>query len=134
MIVRTHARPASLTAAVLKAAHTTAFIAGGGLVAWASYVTLESVYTQWAGARVLAAERHEPHETIVPKAASSGANGLRAPRGSVVGKFAIPRLDLSYVVLEGTDPRTLDRSIGRVEYTGQLGEAGNIGIAGHRNT
>jgi sortase A len=43
-------------------------------------------------------------------------------------------LKLSYVLLEGTDNRTLDRSIGHIEGTGLPGEPGNIGIAGHRNT
>jgi sortase A len=48
--------------------------------------------------------------------------------------MAVPRLKLSYVLLEGTDNRTLDKSIGHVEGTGLPGEIGNIGIAGHRNT
>ena len=52
----------------------------------------------------------------------------------MLGKFEVPRLNLSYVVLEGTDNRTLDKSIGHVEGTGMIGAAGNIGIAGHRNT
>jgi sortase A len=41
---------------------------------------------------------------------------------------------MSYVMLEGTEDRTLDRSIGRIHGTGVLGKAGNIAIAGHRNT
>jgi len=43
-------------------------------------------------------------------------------------------LQLSYALLEGTDNRTLDKSIGHVEGTGLPGEIGNIAIAGHRNT
>jgi sortase A len=51
-----------------------------------------------------------------------------------LGRFEVPRLKLSYALLEGTDNRTLDKSIGHVEGTGLPGESGNIGIAGHRNT
>ena len=134
MIVRIQARRVVFIAGVLKAARMTALIAGAGLVGWACYLTADSTYTQWAGARFLAAERHEPSETIVPKSASSAKPGQQARRGAVLGNFAMPRLGLSLVLLEGTDARTLDRSIGRVEYTGRLGETGNIGIAGHRNT
>jgi sortase A len=46
----------------------------------------------------------------------------------------VPRLNLAYALLEGTDNKTLDRSIGHVQGTGLPGEAGNIGIAGHRHT
>ena len=40
----------------------------------------------------------------------------------VLGRFEVPRLNLSYVILEGTDNRTLDKSIGHVEGTGLPGE------------
>ena len=33
----------------------------------------------------------------------------------------------------GTDKRTLDRAVGRIEGTAQPGEPGNMGIAGHRD-
>ena len=134
MRVRIHARPAALIGKALKAAHLTALFAGAGLGTWVCFVTADSAYTQWAGSRALAAEHHDAQETIVPKAASSVVRRGGIPRGGVLGNFAVPRLGLSYVLLEGTDARTLDKSIGRVEDTGLLGEDGNIGIAGHRNT
>lgn len=56
------------------------------------------------------------------------------PRGGQWGRFEIPTLNMSWKLLEGTDDPTLDRSIGHVEGTAGLGEAGNIGIAGHRHT
>ena len=58
----------------------------------------------------------------------------RPARGSVLGRFEVPALNMSWVVLEGTDDQTLERGIGHVEGTAVLGEWGNIGIAGHRNT
>ena len=131
MVLRIQARSAAQFAAVLRTAAVTALFTGGALVAWAFYVTADSEYAQLAGNRALTAESRE---TIVPKTSSLPPHGAAVPRGTVLGKFAMPRLGLSYVLLEGTDNRTLDRSIGRVEDTGRLGENGNIGIAGHRNT
>ena len=59
---------------------------------------------------------------------------LHLVRGSELGRFEVPALNMSWPVLEGTDDQTLDRGIGHVEGTAALGESGNIGIAGHRHT
>jgi sortase A len=56
------------------------------------------------------------------------------PAGTVLSHFEIPRLGMKWVLLEGTDAKTLDKSIGHVEGTAMPGESGNIAIAGHRNT
>lgn len=58
----------------------------------------------------------------------------RPPVGSLLGRFEIPSLKMSWTVLEGTDDKTLERSIGHVVGTALPGEPGNIGVAGHRNT
>jgi sortase A len=134
MAIRIRARLAAPLAAALKTAQRVTFVAGAALLAWVCYVTLDSAYTQWSGSRALAAERHEEQENIVPRTRAAPARGSSAARGAVLGNFAMPRLGLSFVLLEGTDTRTLDRSIGRVEDSGPVGGTGNIGIAGHRNT
>ena len=67
----------------------------------------------------------EPHE-IQPKPAIKP--------GDVLGRLDIPRLDLSVVVLQGTSSRMLRRGTGHIESTPLPGEAGNSGIAGHRDT
>jgi sortase A len=54
--------------------------------------------------------------------------------GDVLGKIEIPRLNLSVVVLQGTTSKTLLLGVGHIEGTALPGEAGNIGIAGHRDT
>jgi len=56
------------------------------------------------------------------------------PTGSVLGRFEVPALKMSWTVLEGTDDKTLEQSIGHVVGTSLVGEPGNIGLAGHRNT
>ena len=54
--------------------------------------------------------------------------------GDVLGKIVIPRLGFSVAVLQGTTSKTLLLGVGHIEGTALPGEAGNIGIAGHRDT
>jgi Ca-activated chloride channel family protein len=57
-----------------------------------------------------------------------------SPRaGEVLGRIEIPRLRLCQVILEGTDEKTLKRGPGHIESTAFPGQAGNIGIAAHRD-
>ncbi|MEP7367167.1 MAG: class D sortase [Acidobacteriota bacterium] len=63
--------------------------------------------------------------TITPPAV--GADGL-------IGRIEVTRIGLSAVVFEGTDRKTLQRAAGHVADTAFPGQAGNIGIAGHRDT
>ena len=50
-----------------------------------------------------------------------------------LARLDVPDAGLSVMVLEGTDPWTLNRAVGRIEGTARPGEDGNIGIAGHRD-
>jgi sortase A len=54
--------------------------------------------------------------------------------GDVLGRLDIPRLGLSVAVLQGTGSRMLRRGTGHIEGTPLPGDAGNSGIAGHRDT
>lgn len=45
----------------------------------------------------------------------------------------IPKINLEVPLLNGTDQFTLNRGVGRIRGTSFPGEAGNIGIAGHRD-
>jgi len=45
----------------------------------------------------------------------------------------VPRINVEVPVLEGTDDLTLNRGVGRIAGTGEVGKDGNIGIAGHRD-
>ena len=69
----------------------------------------------------------QPVSVTLPKA--------RACReGSLIGRIEIPRLALSVVVVEGIDKTTLRRAVGHIPGTALPGEAGNVGLAGHRDT
>jgi sortase A len=120
-------------------------VAGLALLAWPVYVSTDSAIAQWSGRRQLARAALAEHalssqipgrdvqdETIVVRKPGTAPEPTVAP-GTVLGQFDVPRLGLSYVLLEGTDSRTLDRSVGHVEGTGLPGSAGNIAIAGHRD-
>jgi sortase A len=61
------------------------------------------------------------------------ASTTSAP-GWIVGRISIPRLNLSAIVEEGVDETTLSRAVGHIPGTSLPGEAGNIGLAGHRDT
>ena len=57
-----------------------------------------------------------------------------APAGSPIAALSIPRIRLSAVVLHGSDAQTLRRGPGHLEHTAFPGEAGNVVIAGHRDS
>src|SRR3954454_6005463 len=134
MTARIKGIPARRISLMLRAFQQVTLIAGLCLVLWPCYVMAESRWVQYVGAMQLAAATREQRETIVPPKPSGSSSRTSLQRGRVLGQFEVPRLKLSYVLLEGTDNRTLDKSIGHVEGTGLPGESGNISIAGHRNT
>ena len=120
---------------LLSAATWAPIFIGASLVVWTGFVYADSAYAQWSGERFMTAQTNSAaRETIVPAKPVDAETASRHPRGSVLGRLEVPRLKLSFIVLEGTDARTLDRSIGHVEGTGYPGGSGNIAIAGHRNT
>jgi sortase A len=47
--------------------------------------------------------------------------------------LVIRKINLKVPVYNGSDDRTLDRGVGRIPGTARIGEAGNLGIAGHRD-
>ena len=75
-------------------------------------------------------------QTVLPGDSNvPAAPALPAPAvGSWVARLEVPSLNLSTTVLEGTDDGTLRRGSGHIEDTPFPGQAGNVGIAGHRDT
>ena len=57
-----------------------------------------------------------------------------AVEGSAVARLAIPRLGLTSIVVEGTGEKELSLAPGHIPGTSLPGEAGNVAIAGHRDT
>lgn len=61
------------------------------------------------------------------------AVGARS-RQAAVSRIEIPRLGISSVVVEGVDSGDLTVAVGHVPGTAVPGQAGNVAIAGHRDT
>jgi sortase A len=72
--------------------------------------------------------RHEWSPARIAKYEASLDTPVRA-----IGRLEIPEAGLSVMVLEGTEPTTLDRAVGHIPGTARPGEPGNLGIAGHRD-
>lgn len=67
--------------------------------------------------------------------ASAQENGRAIDSAGVpLAVLRIPRIHLDVPVLDGTDSLTLNHAAGRIEGTALPGEAGNIGIAAHRDS
>lgn len=66
----------------------------------------------------------------------SQTTGIRPhiQNGEIVGRLAIPRLNVRAMVREGTGERTLSLALGHIPGTALPGQKGNIGVAGHRDT
>ncbi len=58
---------------------------------------------------------------------------LSADLAAPMALLRIPSIELEVPILEGVDEVTLNRAIGRIGGTAQLGEVGNMGLAGHRD-
>jgi sortase A len=82
----------------------------------------------WAGRAV----KNETPET----AANVEPLPVNPPRrtSEVVGRLEIPRLNLSAMVREGANERTLSRAVGHIPGTAFPGALGNVALAGHRDT
>lgn len=85
----------------------------------------------------------EPSRTAGTAAVSENSNTehARLPAGSMkragqvpLAILRIPRIHLEAPVLRGTDEITLNRGVGHIAGMAAPGEAGNIGIAGHRDS
>jgi sortase A len=50
-----------------------------------------------------------------------------------LGVLNVPRLKIRVPVFEGTDDLILNRGVGWISWTARPGQAGNTGIAGHRD-
>jgi sortase A len=75
-------------------------------------------------------------DSFATAASSAAAPDFAAPpiRGMPLADLSIPRLNFSAIVFHGSDGHTLSIGVGHVEDTAFPGEAGNVAIAGHRDT
>jgi sortase A len=109
-----------------------------------SYATVEAyLYQQWENRQLDAILAGRPQDSLpAVSAAHAGADADATPTGrrpaptsgSILGRLEIPRLGVSTIVRAGSDARTLNLAVGHIAGTALPGEAGNVGLAGHRDT
>jgi sortase A len=100
-------------------------------------VTVFQAYQNWRLDRALTNLRSGPGTTgTTPALISSAAAAVRAPAtpGTALGRIQISRIDVSVIIVEGTDEVSLRRAVGHISGTALPGEQGNVGLAGHRDT
>ncbi|MFY9822415.1 MAG: class D sortase [Thermoanaerobaculia bacterium] len=116
------------------------------LGAW-GWAWLDAKYTQARDSQILDDARSNAGTTAEPAQETDrldtfqpAANEPEQPprpklaEGSLFGRIAIPRLDVSTIVLEGVDGTTLRRGAGHIPETALPGDHGNVGIAAHRDS
>ena len=103
-----------------------------GIWAW-SYVRMV-VFQSW-GNQVLDHRINGRSATVSPPHAAPQAQAPPPIRsGVLIGRLAIPRLNMRAVVREGAGEDTLDVALGHIPGTALPGQPGNVGVAGHRDT
>jgi sortase A len=102
------------------------FLAGVSLLSYCAYVLVDA----WG----FQAEEHRQFDRLV--AVRQASTGFSSPTaaGGLIGRIEIARLGFSAVVVEGTGAATLRRAVGHIEGTALPGQAGNVGLSGHRDT
>jgi sortase A len=93
-------------------------------------IVIGAVCLAWAAFEVVQAQAFQHEERVAFERVQDGAP---APTG-LIGRLDIPRLDISVMVMEGDDARTLKTAVGHLPDTALPWEAGNSAIAGHRDT
>jgi sortase A len=106
------------------------WFAGALLCSLCAGAYLERCFYQAAESRRL----DEALRSNTTRPAPAPRESLRRAEGSLVGRLEIPRLQLSAIVLEGSDSRTLSRGVGRIPETADPGQNGNVVLSGHRDT
>ncbi len=89
--------------------------------------------------QVTQARRLEKLESEFASRARASGLGASAPMGPLqpgdpFGRISIPRIGLSAMVAEGDDDDTLRHAVGHIPGTAAPWGAGNVALAGHRDT
>lgn len=110
------------------------FTIGVLLLGYCGLILADSWLFQKRGNQELERQRRQarPGEAEAPgpvpsPPAAIGSDGL-------IGRIEIPSLHVAAVVFEGTGAGTLRHAVGHISGTALPGQAGNIGLAGHRDT
>lgn len=106
-------------------------IAGRPAVTFGDYLREKTPFGFLVGEKAAPSEKTTAAETATP---SQSPEQLRPPRGSLLGRVEISRLNVSAMVREGVDANVLGIAVGHVPSTSLPGQTGNFAIAAHRDT
>jgi len=102
-----------------------------------SLLVIGVVLGVWCAAVLIEARFHQTLPLTVTQTLPGDESPGRAAAptaGALLGRLEAPTVQMSTAVLEGSDDATLSRGAGHIEDTPLPGQAGNVGIAGHRDT
>jgi sortase A len=99
---------------------------GCSALAYSAFTMLRAEYDQALGSRLL--------ERLIHSHGGETTSSRGSAEGSLVGRVEIPRVGLSAIVFEGTTDGTLARGVGHYSGSAEPGRAGNLVLAGHRDT
>jgi sortase A len=121
---------------VLRWAEGLLVIAGLAMLTWCAVVLVEAYVSQRIARQALEtiSSVEAPARSPIPASATAQTPPSILRRGAAMATLSIPRVDVSAVVLHGSDEQTLRRGPGHVEGTAVPGEAGNVVVAGHRDS
>jgi sortase A len=138
---------------ILRIVGTVMAVGGAGLLIWVIVVwrwqdPFTALYTTWKQHQLANSYEHRasafPAPTLKSGASLTAATEeirkqarryrLSSKRGQAVGRIRVPRLELSMVVVDGTDHDSLTKGPGLDRRTYMPGEGQLIYIAGHRTT
>jgi len=105
-------------------------LAAAGLLGSVAWMKSDEVSYQRRAAAELAAEAAAA--PVAPDS-SPAARAAVAP-GTPIARLTIPRLELSAIVAEGDSDEILRRAVGHLPGSAPIGGAGNVALAGHRDT
>lgn len=106
------------------------------LVAYYVFFTAGIFALLYAGATVFESHRYQATEQARLEALIASVPTAPAvlAEGSALGRLEIPRLGMDVVFAEGVSDNVLRHAVGHVPQTALPGQAGNIALAGHRDT
>jgi sortase A len=107
---------------------------GVALAAWCAALIAEARFHNAAPIPVAYEQLKVTQTLILPGDAGTKKSAPAPAAGMLIGRLEAPSVKMSTVVLEGSDDKTLSRGAGHIEDTPFPGQAGNVGIAGHRDT
>jgi sortase A len=105
------------------------FLCAAAALGYSAFVLLSAHFYQEGATRQL-----QQSQVAAPAAHPAPTRPQPVADGMALGRFEIPRLKVDDVVIEGDTDRDLRLGIGHIPGTALPGGAGNVGIAGHRDT